>query len=140
MTPGRLLTRVAGSGGVRVDRLDHLVLTVRDVAASVAFYTALGMGHTTFGAGRTALTFGSSKINLHEAARPVAPHAAHPTPGSADLCLVVDGHLDDVVPDLRRLGVPIEEGPVDRTGATGPIRSVYVRDPDANLVELSVYR
>ena len=124
---------------MRVDRLDHLVLTVRDVAASVAFYTALGMAHRTFGAGRTALTFGTSKINLHEAAHPVAPHAAHPTPGSADLCLVVDTPLDEVVAHLTRLGVPIEEGPVDRTGATGPIRSVYVRDPDANLVELSVY-
>ena len=124
---------------MHVDRLDHLVLTVRDVAASVAFYTGLGMEHTTFGAGRTALTFCRSKINLHDAAQPIRPHARHPTPGSVDLCLVVDGPLDDVVAHLGRLGVPIEEGPVDRTGATGPIRSVYVRDPDANLVELSVY-
>src|SRR5689334_19936484 len=125
---------------VRVDRLDHLVLTVRDVAASVAFYTALGMGHTTFGAGRTALTFGTSKINLHEAAHPIRPPAAHPTPGSADVCLIVEGPLEDVAAELGRLGVPVEEGPVDRTGATGPIESVYVRDPDGNLVELSVYR
>jgi catechol 2,3-dioxygenase-like lactoylglutathione lyase family enzyme len=124
---------------VRIDRLDHLVLTVRDPAATVAFYTALGMEHTTFGAGRTALTFGTSKINLHGAADPVRPHADRPTPGSADLCLIVDGDLDDVVAHLGRLGVPIEEGPVDRTGARGPIRSVYVRDPDRNLVELSVY-
>jgi catechol 2,3-dioxygenase-like lactoylglutathione lyase family enzyme len=124
---------------VRVDRLDHLVLTVGDVAASVAFYTALGMAHTTFGGNRTALTFGASKIDLHEAAYPISPHAARPTPGSADLCLIVDGLLDDVVAELGRRGVPIEEGPVDRTGATGPIRSVYVRDPDGNLVELSVY-
>ena len=124
---------------MRVDRLDHLVLTVADVAASVAFYTALGMGHTTFGAGRTALTFGSSKINVHDAAHPIRPHAARPTPGSADLCLIVDTSLDEVVAHLTRLGVPIEEGPVDRTGATGTIASVYVRDPDGNLVELSVY-
>jgi catechol 2,3-dioxygenase-like lactoylglutathione lyase family enzyme len=124
---------------VRIDRLDHLVLTVRDIGASVAFYTALGMEHTTFGGGRTALTFGSSKINLHEAAHPIRPHADRPTPGSADLCLIVDVPLDDVVAHLARLGVAVEEGPVDRTGATGPISSVYVRDPDGNLVELSVY-
>jgi catechol 2,3-dioxygenase-like lactoylglutathione lyase family enzyme len=124
---------------VRIDRLDHLVLTVADLPATAAFYTALGMAHTTFGAGRTALTFGSSKINLHEAALPIRPHAQRPTPGTADLCLIVDGPLDDVVEHLGRLGVPIEEGPVDRTGAIGPIRSVYVRDPDGNLVELSVY-
>ena len=124
---------------MRIDRLDHLVLTVADLPATVAFYTALGMAHTTFGAGRTALTFGSSKINLHEAARPIRPHAQRPTPGSADVCLVVDGPLDDVVEHLGTVGVAIEEGPVDRTGATGPIRSVYVRDPDGNLVELSVY-
>ena len=124
---------------MHIDRLDHLVLTVRDLAATVAFYTALGMEHTTFGAGRTALTFGANKINLHEADHPIEPHADRPTPGSADICLIVDGALDDVVAHLGRLGVPIEEGPVDRTGATGQIRSVYVRDPDANLVELSVY-
>ena len=124
---------------MRIDRLDHLVLTVADVPASVAFYTALGMEHTVFGAGRSALTFGASKINLHEAARPIRPHAQNPTPGSADLCLVVDGPLDEVVGHLDRLGVPVEEGPVDRTGATGAIRSVYVRDPDGNLIELSVY-
>ena len=124
---------------MHIERLDHLVLTVADITASVAFYTALGMGHTTFGAGRTALTFGSSKINLHDAAHPIRPHAQRPTSGSADLCLIVDTPLGDVVAHLTRLGVPIEEGPVDRTGATGPIRSVYVRDPDGNLVELSVY-
>ena len=124
---------------MRIDRLDHLVLTVRDLPATVAFYTALGMEHSTFESGRTALTFGSSKINLHEAARPISPHAELPTPGSADLCLIVDGPLDDVVAHLGGLGVAIEEGPVARTGAIGPIRSVYVRDPDGNLVELSVY-
>ena len=136
---GPLVRRGWQHRGVRIDRLDHLVLTVADLSASVAFYTALGMEHVTFGAGRHALTFGSSKINLHEAAQPVRPHAARPTPGSADLCLIADGSLDDVVAHLGRLGVPVEEGPVDRTGATGPIRSVYVRDPDGNLVEFGVY-
>jgi catechol 2,3-dioxygenase-like lactoylglutathione lyase family enzyme len=126
---------------VRIERLDHLVLTVADMAASLAFYRdVLGMTEETFGGGRKAVAFGSSKINLHDAAAPVEPHALHPTPGSADLCVVVDGALDDVATELRAAGVPIEIGPVERTGARGTIESLYVRDPDANLVELSVYR
>ena len=126
---------------MRIDRLDHLVLTVADMAASLAFYRdVLGMTEQTFGEGRKAVAFGSSKINLHDAAAPVEPHARRPTPGSADLCVVVDGPLDDVAAELRAAGVPIEIGPVERTGARGTIESLYVRDPDANLVELSVYR
>ncbi|MFB9929909.1 VOC family protein [Amycolatopsis halotolerans] len=126
---------------MRIDRLDHLVLTVADLDATVDFYTrVLGMTEVTFGAGRKALTFGTSKINLHEAGHEFEPKAERPTPGSADLCLITSDSLERVVEDLAAHGVPIEEGPVGRTGATGPIRSVYFRDPDRNLIEVSVYR
>ncbi|MFB7709121.1 VOC family protein [Streptomyces sp. NPDC056105] len=125
---------------MRIDRLDHLVLTVHNLDATVAFYTkVLGMEAVTFRGGRRALTFGHSKINLHEAGREFEPKAARPTPGSADLCLIVDGPVDRIITELASHGVPLEEGPVDRTGATGPLLSVYVRDPDGNLIELSNY-
>lgn len=118
-----------------VTRLDHLVLTVADLDATIAFYTTvLGMEVVTFRGDRKALTFGTSKINLHQAGHEFSPKALRPTPGSADLCFVVDTPVDDLARTL-----PIEEGPVDRTGATGPIRSVYLRDPDDNLIELSNY-
>lgn len=123
---------------MRVDRLDHLVLTVADLEATVDFYSrVLGMTPVTFRGGRRALAFGHSKINLHEAGREFEPKSHRPTPGSADLCFVVDEPLGAVVAELARHGVPVEEGPVERTGAEGPIVSVYVRDPDGNLVELS---
>jgi catechol 2,3-dioxygenase-like lactoylglutathione lyase family enzyme len=122
---------------VRLGGLDHLVLTVTDVEETVAFYERLGMRRETFGDGRIALRFGAQKLNLHRAGAEISPHAEHPTPGSADICFLVEGRLDDVADELTTLGVPIELGPVDRTGATGPIRSVYLRDPDGNLVELS---
>ena len=126
---------------MRIDRLDHLVLTVADIDATVDFYTRiLGMEAVTFGAGRTALAFGRSKINLHRAGHEFEPKAHRPTPGSADLCLIAEGPLERVIEDLAAHGVPIEEGPVERTGATGPIRSVYFRDPDQNLIEVSTYR
>ncbi|WP_433505562.1 VOC family protein [Pseudonocardia halophobica] len=125
---------------MKIDRLDHFVLTVADLDATIDFYTrVLGMEEVTF-KGRKALAFGRSKINLHEAGHSFTPYADKPTPGSADVCLILDGSLDDAVADLEAAGVPIEEGPVDRTGATGPIRSVYIRDPDRNLVELSVHQ
>jgi catechol 2,3-dioxygenase-like lactoylglutathione lyase family enzyme len=125
---------------VRVDRLDHLVLTVADIGAAVGFYTrVLGMEAVTFGAGRTALTFGTSKINLHEAGREFEPKALRPTPGSADVCLIVDDDIGEVIAELAAAGIAIEEGPVARTGATGPIVSCYIRDPDHNLIELSNY-
>ncbi|HEX4357939.1 MAG TPA: VOC family protein [Pseudonocardia sp.] len=126
---------------MKINRLDHLVLTVADIEATVAFYTqVLGMTEVSFGAGRRALTFGSSKINLHERGREFEPKAEHPVPGSADICLIVDDDIPDVIAQLGAAGVPIEEGPVERTGATGPILSCYLRDPDRNLVELSNYR
>lgn len=124
---------------MHVNRLDHLVLTVADIPTTVEFYTTvLGMRHVTW-AGRHALAFGNSKINLHQAGSEFEPKSHRPTPGSADICLIVDDPLPAVVQRLDELGVPIEEGPVARTGATGPITSVYVRDPDQNLVELSNY-
>jgi catechol 2,3-dioxygenase-like lactoylglutathione lyase family enzyme len=125
---------------VRVNRLDHLVLTVASIDATVSFYTqVLGMQAVTFGAGRTALTFGTSKINLHEAGREFEPKALRPTPGSADICLIVDDDIGELIAELTDAGITIEEGPVARTGATGPIVSCYLRDPDQNLIELSNY-
>lgn len=126
---------------MKINRLDHFVLTVADIEATVAFYTqVLGMTEVSFGAGRRALTFGGSKINLHERGKEFEPKAEHPVPGSADICLIVDDDIADVITQLGAAGVPIEEGPVERTGATGPIVSCYLRDPDRNLVELSNYR
>ena len=119
--------------------LDHLVLTVGSIAKSVSFYSRLGMEEVTFGEGRKALLCGAQKINLHEAGKEFEPKAAHPTPGSADICLIVSTPLGEVMEALRHHNVTIVEGPVDRTGAQGKIRSVYVRDPDENLVELSNY-
>ena len=125
---------------MHIDRIDHLVLTVDDVERTIVFYVdVLGMTEVTFGSGRKALTFGSSKINLHQRGREFEPKAANPTPGSADLCLIADDPLELVAADLAASGVAIEEGPVERTGARGPITSLYVRDPDRNLIELSNY-
>ena len=125
---------------MRVDRLDHLVLTVASIEATVTFYTqVLGMDVVTFGSGRTALAFGTSKINLHEAGQEFEPKALRPTPGSGDICLIVDDDIAGVVAQLAAAGVPVEEGPVERTGAAGPIVSCYLRDPDHNLIELSNY-
>lgn len=121
-----------------VASLDHLVLTVADIARTCDFYTrALGMTVVRFGAGRVALQFGRQKINLHQADRTFDPKAAAPTPGSADLCFLLAGSLEDAAAHLAALGIAIEEGPVERTGATGPIGSIYLRDPDGNLVELA---
>jgi catechol 2,3-dioxygenase-like lactoylglutathione lyase family enzyme len=123
---------------VRVDRLDHLVLTVVDIGAAIRFYTeVLGMEEVTFGSGRKAVGFGRSKINLHQAGREFEPKARRPTSGSADLCLIVDDPIDAVMRELRKAGVVVEEGPVRRTGATGALVSCYLRDPDGNLIELS---
>lgn len=122
--------------------LDHLVLTVADVEATVAFYTAvLGMGAEEFrpadGSRRMALTFGAQKINLHRAGAEFEPKAKVPRPGSADLCFLSQTPLADWQRHLAAQGVAVEEGPVPRTGATGPILSLYIRDPDGNLIEIS---
>jgi len=123
-----------------IDRLDHLVLTVQDMDASIDFYTrVMGFEAVAFGEGRKALAFGRQKINLHPASAPLKPHALAPTPGSADLCFISATPLDVVLAELATAGVAVEAGPVPRTGAMGPITSVYFRDPDQNLIEVSVY-
>ena len=118
--------------------LDHLVLTVRDIPTTCQFYaTVLGMEAVTFGAGRTALKFGLQKINLHQAGSEFEPKAALPTPGSADLCFLTLTSIPEVIAHLQACAVPLLEGPVQRTGANGPIESVYMRDPDGNLLEIA---
>jgi len=125
---------------VKIDALDHLVLTVADVGATCVFYTrVLGMQEISFGAGRKALVFGAQKINLHQYRHELEPKAGRPTPGSGDLCLITSVPLDEVIEHLHACDVPVLEGPVPRTGARGPIMSVYFRDPDQNLIEVSNY-
>jgi catechol 2,3-dioxygenase-like lactoylglutathione lyase family enzyme len=125
---------------VRVTRLDHLVLTVGDLEATVDFYTrVLGTTVRAFAGGRLALRFGDQKINLHEAGHEFEPRARVPAPGSADLCFVVEQPLADWLAHLADLGVPVVEGPVPREGALGPMTSVYFRDPDGNLLEIASY-
>lgn len=125
---------------MEVQSIDHIVLTVASIPATCEFYArVLGMEVVTFGQGRKALSFGWQKINLHEAGKEFEPKAARPTPGAIDLCLIINGSLEAAEAHLRAEGVTIEEGPVARTGAVGPIRSLYFRDPDGNLIEVSVY-
>lgn len=123
---------------IRLDALDHLVLTVADIAVTTDFYRrVLGMEPVTFGGGRTALAFGSQKINLHQAGAEFEPKARTPLPGSADLCFRTATPMDAVLAHLAAEGVAVADGPVRRTGARAPLLSVYIRDPDGNLVELS---
>jgi catechol 2,3-dioxygenase-like lactoylglutathione lyase family enzyme len=125
---------------MKIDRLDHLVLTVKNVATTCEFYSnVLGMDVVTFGENRKALVFGRQKINLHESGREFEPKAHHPTPGSEDLCFITDTPLKEVIEHLHHYSVEIIEGPVKRTGSVGQILSVYFRDPDMNLIELSNY-
>ena len=121
-----------------ISSLDHLVLTVVNLEATLGFYVdVLGMTHTRFG-DRHAVSFGTQKINLHIVGNEFSPRAAHATAGSGDLCFLLEENLDEAEARLRSKGIIIEEGPVSRTGATGPLRSLYIRDPDQNLIELSV--
>ncbi len=123
---------------IRIEAIDHVVLTVRDIEATCEFYSrVLGLKAVGFGDGRTALSFGNQKFNLHQAGSEFAPRAQHPTPGSADLCLLASTPIDEVIRHLGDCGVDIIEGPVPKTGATGPLISVYFRDPDDNLIEVS---
>jgi len=123
-----------------IDRIDHIVLTCHDVERTVAFYQqVLGMEPVTFAGGRRGLAFGRQKFNLHQAGREFEPKALHPAPGAIDLCLITLTPLADVQAHLKAQGVAIIMGPVEKTGATGPIQSVYFRDPDGNLIEVSNY-
>lgn len=120
--------------------MDHLVLTVKDIEKTAAFYvTVLGMRKEIFGEGRVALCFGSQKMNLHTLGKPFEPKAHAPLPGALDFCLVTQSNLDEAMAHVRSCGVEIIEGPVKRTGAKGPILSFYFRDPDQNLIELAHY-
>lgn len=121
-----------------IDHLDHLVLTTANEAACVSFYVdGLGMSLETFGAERKAFRFGNQKINLHVKGYEFEPKAHTPVPGALDLCFIASLPLDQVVQRLQERQIPIVEGPVERTGASAPIRSIYVRDPDLNLIEIS---
>lgn len=125
---------------IRINRLDHFVLTVASIEAACDFYSSvLGMEVRTFAEGRKALHFGTSKINLHQSGHEFDPKADKPTPGSADVCLIAATPLEQVIAHLRECSVAIIEGPVKRTGATGTLHSVYFRDPDGNLIEVSNY-
>jgi len=124
-----------------IDRIDHFVLTVASIERTIAFYArVLGMAAVTFGSGRRALAFGANKINLHEVGKEFEPKARTPVAGSGDFCLITKTPLAEVIGHLERQGVKIEIGPAPRTGATGPIQSIYFRDPDGNLVEVSNYQ
>jgi catechol 2,3-dioxygenase-like lactoylglutathione lyase family enzyme len=125
---------------MKIERLDHLVLTVADIDRTCAFYTrVLGMEVVHFGEGRTALKFGQQKLNLHAQDRIPGLVADKPTPGSADLCFITTVPLGDVMTHLEECGVPLVAGPGPRAGAIGTIQSVYIRDPDQNLIEISNY-
>lgn len=123
---------------MKISHLDHLVLTVADIENTCNFYqTVLGFEVITFKGDRKALKFGHQKINLHQLGKEFEPKALQPTPGSADLCFISDTPISEVVGYLNQLNIQIEEGPVERTGAMHPILSVYIRDPDQNLIEIS---
>jgi catechol 2,3-dioxygenase-like lactoylglutathione lyase family enzyme len=125
---------------VQILRFDHIVLTVEDIEATCRFYErVLGMQVVTFAGGRKALAFGQQKINLHQRGREFEPKAHAPTPGSADLCFIAATPIGELLAHLKECGVLVLEGPVARTGAVGPITSVYFRDPDNNLIEVANY-
>lgn len=123
---------------MKICNLDHLVLTVRDIEKTISFYeSVLGMVKEVFGSGRVALKYGKQKINLHQLGNEYEPKAGLPTPGSADLCFIAATPLDKAIEHIKSCGVEIIEGPIERTGSTGPIRSIYFRDPDNNLIEVA---
>ena len=125
---------------MRIDRIDHIVITAFDVERTLDFYSkVMGMEPITFAGGRRGLAFGKQKINLHQSGREFEPKALKPTPGSMDLCFITETPLADVISHLESHGVVIAQGPVEKTGALGPMMSVYFRDPDGNLIEVSNY-
>ena len=125
---------------MQIDRIDHIVITAFDIDRTIAFYSkVMGMKPVTFAGGRRGLAFGRQKINLHQAGREFEPKALKPMPGSMDLCFITETPLVEVISHLEAHGVVIAQGPVEKTGALGPMMSVYFRDPDGNLVEVSNY-
>jgi len=122
---------------ITISSLDHLVLTTRSISDTIAFYEILGMSAITFSEGRRALIFGQQKINLHEHQNEFEPKAANPMPGSADLCFLVAQPVSEVKVFLKENNIEVIDGPVERTGAQSKIVSIYIRDPDQNLIELS---
>jgi len=125
---------------ISLERIDHIVITVNDIEKSIRFYCdVLGMQETNFGDNRKAVAFGNQKINLHPIANNISLTATSPSPGSVDICLVCSTPAEELVNELKRHGIAIEAGPVERQGAMGPMTSVYIRDPDGNLIELSNY-
>ncbi|XP_031564471.1 glyoxalase domain-containing protein 5-like [Actinia tenebrosa] len=124
----------------KISHMDHLVLTVQSIPETVQFYSKLlGMEEISFGLGRSALAFGNQKFNLHQKGKEFEPKARKPTPGAIDICLITSTPIVEVQKHVKSCGVAVEEGPVKRTGATGPILSIYFRDPDGNLIEVSNY-
>ena len=123
-----------------IERIDHIVFTVENVDETCEFYhRVLGMEIATFGEGRKALSFGRQKINLHQWGKEFEPKAAAPAPGTQDICLITKTPIADVTRHIQGCGIEIEDGPIRRTGAVGPIMSIYFRDPDNNLIEVSNY-
>lgn len=123
---------------MEVTKLDHIVLTVKDIQTTVSFYTSvLGMKLERFGRDRVGLTYATGRINLHEFGNELEPKAGKPTPGSSDLCFIVSMPLNEVRTHVESVGVTIIKGPVVRTGSNGPIESLYFRDPDQNLIEVA---
>ena len=125
---------------MNINQLDHLVLTVNDIEQTCRFYqNILGMEVIEFLGGRKALCFGNQKFNLHQVGKEFEPKAEKPTSGAIDLCLVSDTPINEIIAELAKHSIPIIEGPIERTGATGTLISVYIRDPDKNLIEISNY-
>ncbi len=124
---------------INILNLDHLVLTVKDIEETVKFYEKLGMKKEIFSKNRVALKYSNQKINLHKLGSEFEPKAKNVKEGSADLCFIVEQNLEDIVLYLQKEGIKIEEGIVERAGANGKIKSIYLRDPDLNLIELSNY-
>ncbi len=123
---------------IKISQLDHLVLTVKNIEITCEFYSRiLGMEIVSFGDNRKALRFGNQKFNLHEVGKEFEPKAHKPCAGAIDLCLISNTPLNDVISHLKHYNILIEEGPIERTGATGKLLSVYIRDPDKNLIEIA---
>jgi len=126
---------------MKIKQIDHLVLTVKNIEASCKFYTTvMGMKEIDFGQGRKAVIFGNQKINFHQQGKEFEPRALHPTPGSADLCFITDAPMAEVIAHVRACRIEIIEGPVKKTGAMGSMTSIYIRDPDQNLIEIATYQ